>query len=289
MIGQELQETRTARWYQAVRCAHRTGAWSERVRCYIALSAILAEQRASQAPGECRRQPPIQVPGILTEVARRAHFASAEPVYKRWRAKPDGQHVGRWAGPSPAIKPGVAFVAEAKIVSFWPYREGILEVADAFDMTRTEIAASYLRALAAWASEDTLLAACHPAGPPECVTEDMEVLAGRFPRAADSVSCSLRARCLAKLAGDVVGRVLQDASITSLGAFNTVRDEVLGLLAEPSNPITDQVACSVAELSDRLLHQGDDEAVLTADQADRMLTALSELSSLLAHVAAGTQ
>jgi hypothetical protein len=115
----------------------------------------------------------------------------------------------------------------------------------------------------------------------------MAVLAGRFSHSAGSVSGSLRTTRLAKLAGDVVGHVLQDASITPLGAFNTVRDEVLSLLAEPPDPITDQVACSVAELSDRLLHQGEGEPVLTAGQADQMLTALSGLSSLLARVAGG--
>jgi hypothetical protein len=283
-IRQELDATRTARWYQAARSAHRAGAWEERARCFTALSAILAEHRIPWRPYQGRSQPPIRPRGILAEVARHAHFASAESVYKRWRARQDGQPIARWAGPDPAVKPGAAFVAEAKIVAFWPYREGALEVADAFDMTLAEVAAAYLRALAAWACDDIPLAACHPAGPPACVAEDMEVIAAQLAWRADPETPRARAAWLTELAHGIVSQVFADGSITPLGAFNTVRDELLQLLAEPDS-VADRVACSVAELSDRLMHAGDGEAVLDADQARQMLGALEGLSQLLADVA----
>ena len=106
-------------------------------------------------------------------------------------------------------------VAEAKIVGFWPYREGALQVADAFDMTLTEVAATYLRALAAWASDDIPLAACHPDGPPPCVAEDMAVLAARIEQHAD-VPPRRRAARLAELAHTIISHVLADASIAPL-------------------------------------------------------------------------
>ncbi|MGH3171215.1 MAG: hypothetical protein ACRDN0_35780, partial [Trebonia sp.] len=174
-IGQELEQTHTARWYRAARSTQRAKAWDERVRCFAALSAVLSDAAAAGV-----RKQPIRLPGILTMVAHRAHFASAEPVYKRWRAKQDGQPVTRWAGTDRTVKPVTAFVAEAKIAAFWPYREGAVKIADAFDMTLTEFTLAYLRVLASWAEEHPLLAACHPGGPPPCVTEDMAVLAGRL-------------------------------------------------------------------------------------------------------------
>jgi hypothetical protein len=283
-IGQELDTTRTALWYRAARTAQRAGAWDERMRCFTTLSQILAEHRAPVRPYQCRSQPPIVLSGILTEVARRAHFASAEPVYKRWRARQDGQPIARWSGADPAIKPGAAFVAEAKIATFWPYREGALTVADAFDMTPTEVTAAYLRALAAWACDDIPLVACRPEGPPDCVAEDMEVIAAHLARRGGAAPPHVRAARLTALARHVVSQVLADASITPLGAFNTVRDELLQLLAKPDS-VAERVACSVTELSDRLLHRADGAAVLAADQARQMLTALKGLSSLLADVA----
>jgi hypothetical protein len=285
-IRHELAATRTARWYEAARNAQRSSAWDERVMCYAALSAILAEHRAAWAAGNRRSQPPIRRPGILTEVAHRAHFASAEPVYRRWRARQDGQPIVRWAGEDPAVKPSPAFVAEAKIVAFLPYREGVLQVADAFDMTLTEVAAAYLRAVAAWVADNTPLAACHPAGPPACVIEDMGVLAARIPPAGQVPSASGAAR-LAELACTVVHHVLQDTSITPLGAFNTVRDDVLRLLGEPSDSVADRVTHSVAELSDQLLHRVHGERIMTAGQARQILTALSGLSTLLSGIAEG--
>jgi hypothetical protein len=254
------------------------------MRCFTALSLILAEHRAPGQPYQCRSQPPIVLRGILAEVAHRAHFASAEPVYKRWRARQGSQPIARWSGGDPAVKPGAAFVAEAKIATFWPYREGMLKIADAFDMTLTEVGGAYLRALAAWASDDIALAACHPQGPPGCVAEDMEVIAAHLARRADVPAPRERAARLEGLARNVVSQVLADASITPLGAYNAVRGELLQLLAEPDS-VADRVARSVAELSDRLLHQVDGDAVLAADQARQMLAALDGLSSLLADVA----
>jgi hypothetical protein len=167
-------------------------------------------------------------------------------------------------------------------------------------MSRTEVAAAYLQALAAWASDNPPLAACHPEGPPACVGEDMEVLGTRFPRSIDPCSPlgagPLRAgplgagplgagplgTRLTELAGIMVRNVLADTSVTPLGAFGTVRDEVLRLLREPADRIAERVSCSVAELSDRLIDRTGDEPVLTARQVIEMLAALSGLSSLLA-------
>jgi hypothetical protein len=230
-----------------------------------------------------REQPPIQLPGLLKLVAEHGHYAGAEPVYRRYRHRQEGrsQRILRLAGPDPAVRPSAAFLAEARVVSYWPYREGVIEVADAFDMSRTEWAAAYLRALAAWAAEDRPLAAYRPAGPPACVLEDMTAIAGARTRWAGSHSAPWHAERLCVLAGDVVQCVLSDDSITPLGAFNTVRHEVRSLLSPPPEPVAEQVLRSAAELSDRMLHAADGDVVVTPEQASRLRSIIGGLSALL--------
>ncbi len=272
-IRHELESTRTTRWYLETRSAQRGGPWRERVQCYAALSAILAEDVCQDAAG--------QPHALLKRVAQRANFASAEPVYRRWRHKQDGQPVVRWAGADPSVKPGAALVSEAKIAAFWPYREGVIEAADAFDMTTAEWAAAYLRALAAWAADNRPLAACRPTGPPGCTTEDLEVLTSS-PAVAGAPPDEARAARLQELAGIVVGQVLDDVSITPTGAFDAVRGEVQHLLAGPRPLLADRAVRSVAELTDRLLHHDDVENVMTAGQASQVIDLLDGLTSLLA-------
>lgn len=293
-IRQQLAETRTARWYQGSRSAAQSGAWAERVRCYMALSSVLTEHAgpsASRPPDSGigrRSQPPIELNGLLKLVADRAHFAGAEPVYRRYRQRRGSQPTARWAGADPSVKPAAALVAEAKIAGFWPYREGVVKVADAFDMSPLEWAAAYLRAVAAWAADNLPLAACRPAGPPECVREDMAVIAASV---APGTPDGARAGRLHELAGDIVQAVLDDASITPLGAFDAVRDEVRQLLTAPSAPLADRLAHAIAELSDQLIHLDPDgagehseTAVLSHGQAARLRSMLDDLAGLLTAV-----
>ena len=297
-IRQELETTRTARWYRHANGARRAGAWAQRVRDYAALRAILdggaaggtaagtaAATTAGTAERTARRleQPPVQLPGLLKLVAEHGHYAGAEPVYRRYRHRQAGrsQQILRLAGPDPAVRPSAAFLAEARVVTFWPYREGVIEVADAFDMSRAEWAAAYLRALAAWAAEDRPLAAYRPAGPPACVLEDMTAIAGGCTRWAGSPGASGHAERLVVLAGDVVQSVLNDGSITPLGAFDAVRHEVRSLLSPPAAPVAEQVLRSAAELSDRMLHAADGDVVVTREQARRLRSMIGGLSALL--------
>jgi hypothetical protein len=296
--------TRTACWYREARCAQRAAAWAKRAEDYATLRAVLAGRTADDGAGR-GAQPPIELSGLLTLVARQAHYAGAEPVYRRYRDKQQGQQITRWAGQDSDIKPTAAFVAEAKILAFWPYREGVIEVADAFDMTPIEWAAAYLRALAAWARDDRPLAACRPSGPPQCVREDMLVLvraaspaadAGRLgPSHGSSSPTHSRAARLQELAGQVVQAVLDDASITPLGAFNSVRDELGALLAVPLASPADRLSQAIAELSDQIIHADParadgntaaQDAALTRGQAQRLRPRLIELAAQLASFSA---
>ncbi len=262
-----LDATRTAQWYEKAR---NSDSWAERQRCFDALSAALEEHRVPARPFERPRQPSIQIPGILTEVARRIHF-SREPVYKRWRAQQDARQIPRWAGSDPRVTPAAAFIAEAKVVAYWPYRAAALDVAGTFDTTEAETLTAYLRSLAAWAADRLALAACLPSGPPACVVEDMEVFA-----AGDRARTSrLIALCRA-----VVELVVEDPSMTPLGAFNAVRDEVSAMYSDPRR-IADRVNYSLVELSDQLMHTAGCDALVDADQASRILASLDELKQLL--------
>ena len=79
----------------------------------------------------------------------------------------------------------------------------------------------------------------------------------------------------------MVARVLEDASLTALGAFNTIRDDVVQLLITPPDPISSRVHEVLAELADRLLHRADGEAVMTPGQERQIQAELDILSSLL--------
>jgi hypothetical protein len=285
-IRQELETTRTARWYRDASGAQRAGAWADRERDYAAFHAVLAEHASAPATSADRQeQPPVQLAGLLSLVAKRAHYAGAEPVYRRYRSKQQGAPILRWAGPEPATRPSAAFLAEARIAAFWPYREGVLEVADTFDMTRVEWATAYLRALAAWAADNRPLAAYAPGGAPPCVPEDMAVISGTRPPGAAGAAAAHCAERLSVLAGDVVRRVLGDAGITPLAAFGTVRDEVRSLLGPSPESLADQILRAAAELSDRMVHG----ASMAPEQARRLQGKLASLATLLGQQAGPRQ
>jgi hypothetical protein len=150
-------------------------------------------------------------------------------------------------------------------------------------MSLTEIAASYYRALAAWAADAPALAACEPAGSPGCVQEDMEVLARRFARACPSAveEAPIVAR-LVVLADELVDQILDDASLTPSGAFDAVRASVFGLLSRPSGPVAVRAMQVITELADQLRHGSGGDATIPPRQARQLLAALDELSILLA-------
>lgn len=281
-IRQDLETTRTARWYREASGTARAGAWADRERDYAALRAVLAEHASAAATATGRpEQSLFELPGLLSLVAKHAHYAGAEPVYRRYRNKQQGAPILRWAGIDSPMRPCPAFLAEAKITAFWPYREGMLEVSDAFDMTRAEWASAYLQALAAWAADDRTLAAYAPGGPPPCVAEDMAVIAGvRAPWAAGP-SAAAHADRLTALAGEVVRSVLSDVSMTPLGAFNAVRDAVRSLLSPSPESLAEQVLRAVAELSDRMIHGSS----VAPGQARRLEEMLASLATLLAQQA----
>lgn len=278
-IGQELAATRTARWYEDASRAHRAGAWTDRIKDYAALRAVLADNTEAQASATGWRQPPVDLPRLLKLVAERAHYAGAEPVYRRYRKEQRGQPITRWAGPDPAVRPTQAFLAEAKIAGFWPYREGVVLMADELDLTTLEWAFAYLRALAVWALDERPLAAYQPVSVPPCVPEDMAVFVASSGHQTGGPAAVTR---LTELAREIIRAVLDDASMTPLGALNAVRDDVRQLLAPPAAPLADQALRAVAELSDRIIHADDGEAVLTPDQADQLQVMLHSLTSLLA-------
>jgi hypothetical protein len=250
------------------------------------LDHILSAYRTARLNGQRWSQSPVNPPRLLKDVAHGAHFSSAESVYQRWRAQQGDDAIKRWAGDDPRIRPREAFLAEARLVSFWPYRTGALAVADRFEMSLAEVAEAYLRAVGVWARNAPVLAACIPAGPPPCVSEDMEIFAARALSqrpGGRAETVDTRAR-IADLADRIVSVTLADASITPLGAFNTIRDEASRLFSEPPDPINTRVSYALTELADRLLHRRDDEEVMTREQALSLQAELTGLGSQLTNM-----
>jgi hypothetical protein len=82
--------------------------------------------------------------------------------------------------------------------------------------------------------------------------------------------------------GNLISHVLDDASLTPLGAFNTIRDDVVQLLAKPEDPILDRVLNVLAELGDQLSRSSRSDLAVTDDQAQKLLLAMNGISALLA-------
>ena len=301
-IACELRSTWTARWYQAASGTQRADAWAERLRYFAALSELLGEL----VTGDRRPLPQIAPRGLVAEVARRAHFAAHETLYKRFRPNWEGP-IARWAGHDDTVKPRSALVAEAKIVSFWPYRDGVMRLADKPDALLPEVAQAYLLALAEWASDDIPLAACRPAGPPACVPEDMTVIAALWLRRAMSGRLlpgagpgtpagsgdrerelvAGQAEQLGRLAGSVVRRLLEDPAVSPAQAAEAAHSDLGRLLADPTDPVVDQLARAAAQLSGRLARPSPAEPPVTSQQARRLLAALAPLTARLSAIAAG--
>jgi hypothetical protein len=277
-LAERLTRTDTAQWYRSARSVRWSTAWNERERCFAVLQKILADCKVLRADDRTRAQEEVGSPS-LSDVAKHANMAPAT-IYKWWGPVQGAHTIPRWAGPCAAVRPNAAFVAEAKIVSFWSYRQGCVQVIDAFGLNPLEGVAAYYRVLAAWASDNPALAACDPAGPPSCINEDLAVLAQRA-EGASTRELAMTIERLTSLACDMTRSVLADASMTPLGAFNTIRDDVVRLFVSPKDPIADRVEEVLAELADRLLHRGEDDAVMSPGQALQIQTALSALSSLL--------
>jgi hypothetical protein len=290
-----LNSTWTARWYQAASGTQRADAWTERLRYFRALSELLTELVKGS------NQPQIAPRGLVTEVARRSHFSAHETLYKRFRSEWEGP-IERWAGADDAVKPRNALVAEAKIVSFWAYRDGIVRLADRPEVTLPEVAEAYLHALASWARDDGPLAACRPTGPPGCVAEDMGILAALWlrqaaaermipaPRAgaqagSERDQVSEKAHQLDRLARVVVRHVLDDPATSPEQAVAAVRDDLRKLLADPMDPVLDQLTRAAGQLSARLRRPSPAELPLTPEQARTLLAALTPLAGRLREIA----
>ena len=280
-LVQEFSCTRSAKWLREARTTY-AYSWNDRLRCFEALDRILSPYRTARPDGQQWSQSPVDPPRLLKDVAHGAHFSSAESVYQRWRAQQGEDSIKRWAGNDPRIRPREAFLAEARLVSFWPYRAGVLAVADRFEMSLAEVAEAYLRAMARWAKNAPVLAACIPAGSPPCVCEDMDVLAARAVRRRSAIGAAgdTQAR-LAELADRVVSVILGDASITPSGAFDTIRDEASRLFSEPPDLVISRVSYALAELADQLLHRRADEEVLTQEQVLGLQADMGGLGFLL--------
>lgn len=302
-----LNSTWTAQWYQTASGTQRADAWAERLRYFAALSELLRELVTGDRPQQqapARQLLQIAPRGLVSEVARRAHFAAHETLYKRFRPDWEGP-IARWAGSDDTVKPRSALVAEAKIVSFWPYREGVVRLADKPDVPLQEVAEAYLLALAEWASDDIPLAACRPAGPPACMAEDMAVIAALWLHRATSgrmiaaprpgVPADLRDRerdllagkagQLERLAASVVRRLLENPDLPAVRAVEAVRDDLGRVLADPSDPVIDQLARTAAQLSERLARPSAGPPV-TPRQARRLLAALAPLVAQLSAITA---
>ena len=263
-LTDELMHTRTAQWHRLARTQQCSAAWKMRELCFSALTGALESEA---------------IPPSLSVIA---HMVSAAPatLYNWWGADQGAQTVARWAGPDPAVKPSLAFMAEAKVVSFWPYRSGCLSVADAFDMNLTELLSAYYRTLAVWATDCVALAGCRPSGAPGCVAEDLAVIA-RFAPGGPASSRERASERLTMLADRILSSILQDSSLTPAGALDGICEEMSQLLTPRDDRLADRVEATLTELADRILHCEPHEKVLTGAQSRKVQRAMARIGLTL--------
>ncbi|MDI1462845.1 hypothetical protein QEZ54_17860 [Catellatospora sp. KI3] len=176
--------------------------------------------------------------------------------------------IGRSQQPGP-FQIGMGLVAEAKVWSYWPFRQGWL-----FELSRTNhhdrrlAAETLVRVTASWAQGHPALATALGAAPPIAVIEDLLVIC------ADD---SLVPR-ITSLLGEVVRRAVDPLGLSALAVLNGVRGELFALLDGEAIDSTPSVAAlineSLAHLACRL---GD----MPEDERDRLQHQLSPQLRLL--------
>lgn len=274
-LTDELMHTRTAQWHRLARTQRCSAAWKMRELCFAALtSALESEARSSPGPDHARGRPQVNPPS-LSVIARMVSAAPAT-LYNWWGADQGAQTVARWAGPDPTVKPSLAFMAEAKVVSFWPYRSGCLSVADAFDMNMTELLSAYYRTLAVWATDRVTLANCRPSGAPSCVAEDLAVIA-RFAPGGPANDREYVCERLTMLADRILSSILEDASLTPAVALDGICEEMSQLLTPQEDRLADRVEATLTELADRILHCEPHGEVLTGAQSRKVQRAMARI------------
>ena len=282
-IAEDLARTGTAQWLRGARAQQ--AEWANRVRCFDAFREILKPYRSSGVDG-CWRQSLVSPPGLLKAVARGANFASAS-VFNRWTANQSGTGFKRW----PALT-RASSRARRLSLKRRSCRSGPIGKARLTSRTRSTCrfprwlrpicAPSELGPTATRFSRPASRSGYRGASQRTCTFSRAEICRHAGQRSAVDVTAAE----LESLAGVLVAAVLDDASLTPLGAFNLIRCKTTQLLSEPPEQVAVKASNAISELADRLLHRREGDRVLTADQARQLYAELTGLSALLGEVAA---
>jgi hypothetical protein len=188
----------------------------------------------------------------------------------------------RLAGAESGLKPSDAFIEECKVVTFWPYRQAVAQIATDFNLGPLTAAGIYFRAVASWVENAGPLTRCGESLLPSCVAEDLAIFANHPVIAGTAEDFSRLALRVAQL-------MTSDTDCTPLGALNSVRGELAGLgrRGVRTEQVVVRAQLTMAELIDQLI-RGDQAAIdISGDERARLATASAALLRLLESDGAG--
>ncbi len=94
-----------------------------------------------------------------------------------------------------------------------------------------------------------------------------------------------KAEQVERIADIVVRSLLENPELPAAKAVEAVRDDLARLLADPTDPVVDQLAGIAAQLSDRLARPLAADSPVTPQQARRLLGTLTPLTAQLSAIA----
>ncbi|WP_101830393.1 hypothetical protein [Frankia canadensis] len=249
-----LRSTPTARWYEQLAEQRRRRSSLARVPAYDQFEAMLRRRLAgSGGDVTALARTRFTQAQLLeeTEVPRSSlhhMFHADKPPCLVYRKVPHSDDAGKPAeergqGALSAMRISTAqgiWAAEVKVWTYWPCRDGWLEVlAGLDDPVRRTAAESLVLMVAEWASRNRAVAACHGFAPPLAAVEDLLVVSRSQLNPSDAV----------ELLTTVTRRALQDHGRGPADLLNVVHDSLMGLAFDAGDGLTHAMGDLVASVS----------------------------------------
>jgi hypothetical protein len=195
MILEDLRTTVIGGWHDrlAGNKSARRNHWQTKIVYFRAVTSLLAAQPAQPPTWKC-------VVDAAGPLGRKSTFYEVAGAHARHRmiddlladGRPDSVQIALHYLRTDAVE---QLIDEAKIWSYWPYRQHLLTSVLTEEMTDQQMEHALTRSLVVWARSDDQLAAALDHCPPACAVEDLTLLRrGRLAatRAASHLADVLR-------------------------------------------------------------------------------------------------
>jgi hypothetical protein len=244
-----LRGTPTARWHDQLTEQRRRRASLARLPAYDALESMLRRHLDSGggdvtalARARFTQAMLLEETGVPRSTLHHMFHADKPPCLV-YRESPgaDGDEYGGDAVAALGISTARGiWAAELKVWTYWPWRDGWLDVLTGLaDPRRRTAAESLVLMVAAWAGQHPAVAACDDFAPPLGAVEDLLVVSRARMGASDAVG----------LLSTVVRRALHDRGRGPAGLLNVVHERLMGLAFDAGDGLDHAMAELTASVS----------------------------------------